>query len=330
MTIEALEKRNLTLGANRPRRTCLAVPGSSPKMLSKAPTLDVDQVFLDLEDSVAPMAKEEARQNIITALREYEWGNKVRVVRVNDWTTKWTYQDVLTIVENAGEYIDAIMLPKVQTPGQVEALDMILSQLEAEKGLEIGSIGIEVQLENAQGMMKVDEIAAASPRIETLVYGPADLMASLNMKSLVVGGQPEGYPADAYHYILMRILIAARAHGLQAIDGPFGLIRDADAFAQAAQRSAALGFDGKWVLNPGQVEACNEIFSPTQEDYDKAEEVLEAYSWYTSSEGGGVGAVMLGDDFIDEASRKMALVIASKGRSAGMERTRSWEPPAAV
>lgn len=323
MTQTALKTR----GADRPRRTCLAVPGSNPKMLGKAAGLDSDQVFLDLEDSVAPIAKPEARQNVIAALREHDWGNKIRVVRVNDWTTRWTYQDVATVVEAAGDQIDTIMLPKVQTPGQVEALDLLLTQIETEKGFEVGRIGIEVQLENALGMVNLDAIAAASPRIETLVYGPADLMASLNMKSLVVGGQPEGYDADAYHYILMRILMAARANSIQAIDGPFGLIRDVDAFEVAAKRSAALGFDGKWVLHPGQIAPCNEIFSPTQEDYDKSEEILEAYGWYTSKAGGGLGAVMLGDDFIDEASRKMALVIAGKGRNAGMTRTRSWEPP---
>lgn len=329
MTNTSPVRSSLTRGADRSRRTCLAVPGSSPKMLGKAPSLEADQVFLDLEDSVAPVAKAEARENIILALRDQNWGDKIRVVRVNDWTTKWTYQDVTRVVESAGEYIDAIMLPKVQTAGQVEALDLLLTQIESSKDLEIGSIGIEVQLENALGMVNLDDIAKASKRIETLVYGPADLMASLNMKSLVVGGQPEGYNADAYHFILMRILMAARANGLQAIDGPFGLIRDNEAFEVAARRSAALGFDGKWVLHPGQIDPCNTIYSPNQEDYDKAEEILEAYAWYTSTEGGGLGAVMVGDDFIDEASRKMAMVIAEKGRSSGMERRRTWTPATA-
>ena len=315
-----------TRGKNRPRRTCLAVPGSSVKMLTKAQGLAANQVFLDLEDSVAPIAKPEARQNIIEALRTGDWGGKIRVVRVNDWTTEWTYQDVVTVVEAAGEHIDAIMLPKVQTAGQVAALDMLLSQIERSRGLEHGAIGIEAQLENALGLVNVDEIATASPRLETLVFGPADFMASLNMKSLVVGGQPEGYPADAYHYIFMRILMAARAHGLQAIDGPFGQIRDVPAFEEAAKRAAALGYDGKWVLHPGQIEPGNAIFSPSQEDYDHAEEILDAYAWYTSEEGGARGAVMLGDEFVDEASRKMALVIAGKGRSAGMTRTRTWSP----
>ncbi|GAA3929375.1 aldolase/citrate lyase family protein [Microbacterium soli] len=296
-------------------------------MHAKARGLDADQFFLDLEDSVAPAAKEQARHNIVASLLEGGWGDKVRVVRVNDWTTQWTYQDVMTVVGAAGDQIDAIMLPKVQTPGQVEALDLLLTQIEMEKGFDVGAIGIEVQLENALGMVNLEAIATASARVETLVYGPADLMASLNMKSLIVGGQPKGYPADAYHYILMRILMVARANGLQAIDGPFGLIRDIPAFEEATWRSAALGFDGKWVLHPGQIGPANSIFSPAQEEYDKAENILDAYAWYTSPEGGALGAVMLGDDFIDEASRKMAAVIAAKGRSAGLKRTAAWTRP---
>jgi citrate lyase subunit beta/citryl-CoA lyase len=297
-------------------------------MLQKAQGLDADQVFLDLEDSVAPAAKVEARQNIVIALNEGDWGNKVRVVRVNDWTTEWTYRDVVTVIEGAGSRVDAVMLPKVQTAAQVVALDLLLTQLEKTTGLRPGSLGIEAQIENALGLVNIDEIAAASPRLETIVFGPADFMASINMKSLVVGGQPEGYTSDAYHYILMRILMAARANGLQAIDGPFGLIRDIPAFEEVARRAAALGYDGKWVLHPGQIEAGNAAFSPSVDDYEKAEEILEAYAWYTSESGGAKGAVMLGDDFIDEASRKMAAVIAGKGRRAGMTRTRSWTPPA--
>jgi citrate lyase subunit beta / citryl-CoA lyase len=179
-----------------------------------------------------------------------------------------------------------------------------------------------VQIEDARGLVNVDEIAGASPRLATVVFGPADFMASLNMKSLVVGEQPPGYPADAYHYVLMRILMAARSHGLQAIDGPYLQIRNVDGFREVAGRSAALGFDGKWVLHPGQIEAANEIFSPSQEDYDHAERILDAYAYHTSEAGGAKGAAMLGEEMIDEASRKMALVIAGKGRAAGMTRTR--------
>ncbi|MEV0538802.1 HpcH/HpaI aldolase/citrate lyase family protein [Nocardia salmonicida] len=306
----------------KPRRSVLAVPGSNPKMIAKAKTLPVDEVFLDLEDAVAPGAKAAARANIVAALNEPGWGSQLRVVRVNDWSTEWTFADVISVVEGAGSWIDAILLPKVTDAGQVQALDLLLTQLEKASGLEVGRIGIEPQIENALGLRNIDAIATASPRVQTLVFGPADFMASINMRTLVVGEQPEGYDVgDAYHHILMTILLAARAHGLQAIDGPYLQVRDVDGFRRAAGRTAALGFDGKWVLHPGQVDAANEIFSPRQADYDRAELILETYAFHTSEEGGARGAVMLGDEMIDEASAKMAQVIADKGRAAGMTRT---------
>ncbi|MFI8972607.1 HpcH/HpaI aldolase/citrate lyase family protein [Nocardia asteroides] len=312
----------------KPRRSVLAVPGSNPKMIAKAKGLPVDEVFLDLEDAVAAGAKTAARANIVAALNEPGWGAQLRVVRVNDWSTEWTYADVITVVEGAGAEIDAILLPKVTDAGQVRALDLLLTQLEKACGLEVGRIGIEPQLENAIGLRNIDAIATASPRVQTLVFGPADFMASINMRTLVVGEQPEGYDVgDAYHHILMTILLAARAHGLQAIDGPYLQVRDVDGFRRAAGRTAALGFDGKWVLHPDQVDACNEIFSPRQADYDRAELILEAYAFHTSAAGGARGAVMLGDEMIDEASAKMAQVIAEKGRAAGMTRTTRFTPP---
>jgi citrate lyase subunit beta/citryl-CoA lyase len=304
------------------------VPGSSQKFIDKARTLPADQIFLDLEDACAPLVKPEARKTIVAALNEGGWEGKTRVVRVNDWTTEWTYRDVTEVVEGAGANLDAIMLPKVQTAAQVHALDFLLTQIEKTMGLEVGRIGIEAQIENALGLTNVNEIAAASPRLETIVFGPADFMASINMKSLVVGEQPPGYTeGDAYHYILMQILMAARAHDLQAIDGPYLQIRDVDAFRRVAGRAAALGYDGKWVLHPGQIDAANETFSPSQEDYDHAENILDAYEWFTSEAGGAKGSAMLGDEMIDEASRKMALVIAGKGRAAGMTRGERWTPP---
>ena len=312
----------------RPRRSNLAVPGSSPKMLDKAKGLPADQVFMDIEDAVAPLAKPDARKNIVAALNEGGYDGKVRSVRVNDWTTEWTYLDVIEVVSGAGANLDCIMLPKVQGPEQIRALDMLLTQVEKAEGLDVGRIGIEAQIENAMGLTMVDEIAAASPRVETIIFGPADFMASINMKSLVVGEQPPGYDVgDAYHYILMRILMAARAYDKQAIDGPYLQIKDIDGYTRVAERSAALGFDGKWVLHPDQIAAANEIFSPRQDDYDHAELILDAYEWYTSAAGGARGAAMLGDEMIDEASRKMALVIAGKGRAAGMQRSQTFEPP---
>ena len=315
-------------GRLRARRSCLAVPGSNPRFLEKAQSLPADQVFLDLEDACAPLVKESARHAIVDALNNGDWGGKTRVVRVNDWTTHWTYRDVITVVEGAGPNLDCVMLPKVQNAGQIEALDLLITQIEKTMGFEAGRIGIEAQIENATGLVNVDVIAASSPRLETIIFGPADFMASINMRSLVVGEQPPGYPADAYHYILMRILIAARARDLQAIDGPYLQIRNAGGFLAAARRAAALGFDGKWVLHPDQIAAANEIFSPSQEDYDHAELILDAYAWWLSEAGGARGSVMLGDEMIDEASRKMALVIAGKGRAAGMRRTSAFQPPA--
>ncbi|TWF93256.1 HpcH/HpaI aldolase/citrate lyase family protein [Saccharopolyspora dendranthemae] len=312
----------------RARRSCLAVPGSSAKMIDKARGLAVDQFFLDLEDAVAPLAKAEARDRIVGALNEGGWDGKTRSVRVNALDTEWTYRDVVTVVEGAGAELDTIILPKVSTADHVRWLDLTLSQIERAMGLEPGRIGIEPQIEDARGLVEIDAIATVSPRVEALIYGPADFMASINMRSLVVGHQPPGYEVgDAYHYTLFRILTAARAADVQAIDGPYLQIKDVDGLREVGGRSAALGFDGKWVLHPAQVDAINELFSPRQEDYDHAENILDAYEWHTSAAGGKRGAAMLGDEMIDEASRKMALVIAGKGRAAGMPRTDRWTPP---
>ena len=306
-------------------------------MIEKAKTLPADEVFLDLEDAVAPVAKAEARTRVASALAEPGWFGRsdrgigsggLLGVRVNDWTTPWTHADVIEVVATAGSHLDVVVLPKVVDVSHVRALDLLLTQLELTHELPPGRIAIEAQIETAQGLSNVDAIAAA-PRVQALVLGPADMMASLNMGTLVVGEQPEGYDVgDAYHHVLMKILIAARTHGIAAIDGPYLKVRDVEAFRRVAARSAALGYDGKWVLHPDQIAAGNELFSPRQDDYDHAELILEAYEWHTSQAGGARGAVMLGDEMIDEASRKMALVIAAKGRAAGMDRTTGpFEPP---
>lgn len=313
----------------RPRRSCLSVPGSNPRMVEKAKTLPADEVFLDLEDAVAPDAKAAARTIVGAALAGPGWAGQLRGVRVNDWTTPWTHTDVIDVVAAAGPRLDVIVLPKVTDVSHVQALDLLLTQLERSHGLPLGRIGIDAQIEDARGLANVNAIAAA-PRVQALVLGPADLMASLNMRTLVVGEQPEGYDVgDAYHHILMTILIAARAHCVAAVDGPYLKVRDIEAFRRVAGRSAALGYDGKWVLHPDQIAAGNEIFSPRQQEYDRAELILEAYGWHTSQAGGARGAVMLGDEMIDEASRKMALVVAGKGRAAGMTRqSPPFVPPA--
>jgi citrate lyase subunit beta / citryl-CoA lyase len=297
-------------------------------MVAKSKGLAADEVFLDLEDAVAPDAKAAARTQVAMALAEPGWSDQLRGVRVNDWTTPWTYADVIEVVSTAGASLDLIVLPKVSDVSHIHALDLLLTQLETTNGLPVGRIGVEAQIENAAGLTNIDAIAAG-PRVQALVLGPADMAASLNMRTLEVGEQPEGYDVgDAHHHVLMRILVAARTHGVLAIDGPYLKVRDVDAFRRVAGRSAALGYDGKWVLHPDQIAAGNEIFSPRQEAYDHAELILEAYEWHTSRAGGARGAVMLGDEMIDEASRKMALVIAGKGRAAGMTREgEKFQPP---
>ena len=298
-------------------------------MIEKAKGLPADEVFLDLEDAVALDAKAEARTQVAVALADDGWAGQLRGVRVNDWTTPWTFADIIEVVSTAGAQIDIVVLPKVTDVSHVHALDLLLNQLESTHGLPVGRIGIEAQIENVQGLTNVDAIAAG-PRVQALVLGPADMAASLNMRTLEVGEQPDGYDVgDAHHHVLMRILIAARTNGILAIDGPYLKIRDVDGFRRVAGRSAALGYDGKWVLHPDQIEAGNEIFSPRQDAYDHAELILQAYEWHTSSAGGARGAAMLGDEMIDEASRKMALVIAGKGRAAGMvRRADPFRPPA--
>jgi citrate lyase subunit beta/citryl-CoA lyase len=298
-------------------------------MIEKARGLAADEVFLDLEDACAPAAKPGARATIAAALNDGDWGGKTRAVRVNDVTTQWSYRDVVDVVEGAGANLDCVILPKVEDAAQVAWLDLLLTQIEKAMGYQAGRIGIEAQIESARGLMNAEEIAAASPRTEALVFGPADFIASTGIKATVVGEQPAGYEVgDAYHYALLRLLVAARANGLQAIDGPYLQVRDQEGFRRAATNSAALGYDGRWVLHPDQIPLANDVFRPGQEDYDRAENILDAYAWHTSEAGGLRGAAMLGDEMIDEASRKIALGVASKGRAARMRRTEKWEPPA--
>jgi citrate lyase subunit beta/citryl-CoA lyase len=299
--------------AYRARRSCLAVPASSERFISKARGLPADEVFLDLEDAVAPGAKVQARANAAIAVGG-DWGGRLVAVRVNDAATQWAHRDVLDVV--CGGRVDAVILPKVTSPDHVVWLDLLLGQVEREAGLPAGRTGIEAQIEDARGLAAVDAIAAASPRLQALVFGPADFMASVGIRSLDVGGQPEGYVGgDAYHYALMRILIAARSHGLQAIDGPYLKVRDVDGFRRSAVSSAALGYDGKWVLHPTQIETANQAFAPSAADYSRAVRIIEAYAQATTVDQRG--AVMLGDEMIDEATRKMAEAIVARGSAAG-------------
>ena len=302
-----------------PRRSCLAVPGSSEKMLGKAQGLDADMVFLDLEDSVAPNEKEAARGKVVDAIRSGDWGDKVVCVRINAWDTVWTAYDVLEVVGNAGERLEELMLPKVQDAAQVVALDLLLTQVEAKVGLPAGHIGIEAQIETTRGLINVEEICAASSRLETVIFGPADFAASMEMPTLTGGVQIAEYPGDHFHYVFSKILMAGRANGLQVIDGPYLKIRDTDGLRDYCHRTRTLGYDGKWALHPDQIAVINEVYSPTQEQFDHAHAILEAYQQAT--EGEGRGAVMFGDEMIDEASAKMATKFVTRGTRAGLSRT---------
>jgi citrate lyase subunit beta / citryl-CoA lyase len=305
---------------NLPRRSCHAVPGSNERFLEKAQGIPADMVFLDLEDSVAPLEKEAARGKVVNAIKTGDWGDKVVCVRINAWDTEWTVYDVLEVVGNAGERLDEVMLPKVESAAQVVALDMLLTQVEKKAGLPVGHIGIEAQIETTRGLINVEEICAASPRLETIIFGPADFAASMEMPVLTGGVQIPEYPGDHFHYVFSKILMAGRANGLQVIDGPFLKIREIDAFRDYCQRTKTLGYDGKWSLHPDQVEVLNEVFSPTQEQFDRAFDILDAYEKATT-EGERKGAVMFGDEMIDEASRKMAIKFVSRGERAGLTRS---------
>jgi len=302
-----------------PRRSCLSTPGSNERFLAKAPTVAADMTFLDLEDSVAPLEKEPARAKVVDAVKNLDWDDRVLCVRVNAWDTKWTYGDVIEVVGQAGERLDEVMLPKVQHPAEVVALDLLLTQVEENAGLPRGHIGIEAQIETTRGLINVDDICAASPRLETVIFGPADFAASMEMPVLTGGVQIPEYPGDHFHYVFSRILMAGRANGLQVIDGPYLRVRELDALRDFAQRTRVLGYDGKWALTPDQVAVMNEVYSPTQEQFDRAWDILDAYR--SATEGDRKGAVMFGDEMIDEASRKMAVKFVSRGARAGLRRS---------
>jgi citrate lyase subunit beta/citryl-CoA lyase len=305
---------------NLPRRSCLSVPGSSEKMLGKGPAIPADMTFLDLEDAVAPLEKEAARPKVVAAIRDLDWGDRVLCVRVNAWDTKWTAYDVIEVVGNAGERLDEIMLPKVQSAAEVVALDLLLTQVEENAGLPKGHIGIEAQIETARGIINVEEICAASPRVETIILGPVDMSASMEMPSLSGGLLIPEYPGDYFHYVFVKILMAGRANGLQVIDGPYVKVRDPDGFREFSRRTQILGYDGKWALHPDQVGILNEVFSPTQEQFDRACDILDAYAKATT-EGDRKGAVMFGDEMIDEASRKVAVKVKARGERNRMTRS---------
>src|SRR4051794_10929084 len=246
----------------RPRRTCHAVPGSSERFLAKAGGLAADEVFLDLEDAVAQGEKDSARELVIGALRDVEFAAPTVAVRVNGTDTPHYYKDLIAVVEQAGHRVDAIMLPKVRTPGDVEMTDKLLTQIEAAQGFEVGRIGIEAQIEDAKGLLACEAIAAASPRMETLIFGPGDYSAAIGIPITTIGSAPAGYPGDHLNYVYTKLLVAARAAGIDAIDGPYARVHDIDGLLARSQLVRALGFDGKWTIHPSQIEAVNTVFRP--------------------------------------------------------------------
>jgi citrate lyase subunit beta/citryl-CoA lyase len=284
-------------------------------MLAKAAVLPADQIFLDLEDAVSPLEKVPARDNVVEALLTHDYSGKTRVVRVNGVTTEWCLGDLTTVVAAAGRDLDCVMIPKVEDAGQLHFVHHVLAQLEAEHGID-HEIGIEAQIENGRGAMNIREIAQATPRLETLIFGPGDYAASMGVGSLVIGSIDPDYPGDQWHFILSLIVTAARAYGVQAIDGPYTDIKNTDEYRRLCLRAKQVGYDGKWVLHPDQVGIANEVFAPSQEEFEAARRLLAAYEHATQVER--KGAVMYEGQMIDEASRKIAEAVVARGVAAGM------------
>jgi malyl-CoA/(S)-citramalyl-CoA lyase len=309
----------------RPRlnRSELAVPGSQPKLFDKAAKGTADIVFLDLEDAVAPDDKIAARGNVIRALNEVDWGGKTVSVRINGLDTHFMYRDVVDVVEQAGDKLDLIMIPKVGTAADVYALDMLVSQIEAARGFT-NRIGFELIIETALGMQNIEAIAGASKRIESLHFGVADYAASTKARTTNIGGANPDYAiltdpdaeghrlthwGDMWHYAIARMVVAARANGLRPIDGPFGDFSDAEGYRAAARRSAALGCEGKWAIHPSQVALGNEMFTPSEAEVTKAKRILAAMA---EAQREGRGAVALDGRLIDLASIRQAEVLVKK------------------
>ena len=283
----------------RLRRSQLAVPGVSEKMLTKAAASNADHVFCDLEDAVAPSAKEGARQTIVDALNDLDWGQTVRCVRVNDVTTEWCHGDIITVVEGARENLDTIMLTKPFTAADVLFVDTLLTQLETKLGLK-KRIGLECLIEEVEAMHNVWEIAHCCERLECLIFGMGDYAASQGMVVKNIGTQ-EGYPGDVFHYPRYQLTIACRAAGLDAVDGPFANFRDDEAYRTECNRAATLGMVGKWAIHPAQIEPALEVFSPTQGEVDFAREIIEVYR---KAEAEGIGSVGHKGVMVDAASAR--------------------------
>ena len=288
----------------RLQRSELAVPGSNTGMFEKALKCDADYVFLDCEDAVAPDDKEQARKNIIEALNDLDWKghNKTVSVRINGLDTHYMYRDVVDICEQAGENLDTILIPKVGVPADVYAVECMVTQIETAKKLE-SKIGLECLIETTLGMANVEAIARCSKRMEALHFGVADYAASCRARTVVIGGLNPDYPGDQWHAALHRMLVACRAYGVRAIDGPFGDFNDPDGYKDAARRAAAMGYEGKWAIHPSQIELANEIMSPPDKVVEDARATLKALEEAAKA---GKGAASLNGRLIDAASARMA------------------------
>lgn len=286
----------------RARRSQLSVPGSSEKMLEKAAQSAADHVFCDLEDAVAPSAKVEARQKIAWALNNLDWGRKVRCVRINDVTTEWCHDDIISIVEQAGANLDTIMLTKPYTAADVIFLDRMLGQLEKKLKLD-RRIGIEVLIEEVQALQNVEEISRCTDRLECLIFGMGDYSASQGIDTRGnIGGVDGGYPGDIFHYARFRIAMAARAVGIDAVDGPFGNFKDDQGYRREAARARSLGMVGKWAIHPSQIAPALEVFSPSPEEIARARKLEAAYR---EGEAKGLGAVQVDGVMIDVVILRM-------------------------
>ncbi len=293
-----------TPAPTRLQRSELAVPGSNPALFEKALNSAVDYVFLDLEDAVAPGDKEQARVNVIQALLDLDWrgAGKTISVRINGLDTHYMYRDVVDLMEQAGDRLDTILIPKVGVPSDVYMVEAMVNQIEQGKGFET-RVGLEALIETALGMANVEAIAAYGGRLEALHFGVADYAASNRARTVNIGGLNPDYPGDQWHFALSRMTVACRAYGLRAIDGPFGDFKDPDAYRAAARRAAALGIEGKWAIHPSQIELANEIFSPPEAEVDRARRILKELE-IAAAEGRGAAAV--DGKMIDAASARMA------------------------
>ncbi len=288
----------------RLQRSELAVPGSNPGMFEKAVNSAADYVFLDLEDAVSPGDKVQARKNIIEGLHDIDWRGKGKTisVRINSIDTHYMYRDLVDLVEQAGDRVDTILIPKVGVAADVYMVDAMLTQIEESKGFT-NRIGIEALIETTLGMANVDSIATSSPRMEAMHFGVADYAASCRARTTNIGGLNPDYPGDQWHHGLSRMLVACRAYGLRPIDGPFGDFNDADGYRLGARRAAAMGYEGKWAIHPSQIGLANEVFSPPAEEVDRARRILVALEQAAAQ---GKGAAQLDGRMIDAASARMA------------------------